>query len=194
MTGPRRDHRDRWAVVALGANLADPARNLSRAIDHLADRVGPGLLHSSLWTSSPVDCPPDSPAFVNAVAAFPLPDGLAPESFLDWTQALEREFGRRPKVVLNEARPLDIDLIAWGAERRNAPRLILPHPRAHLRRFVLEPLAEILPDLVLPGQTRTVAELLPALGTGEVLRRIGPPARGPDGQREAGTSGSMSGV
>ena len=55
---------------------------------------------------------------------------------------------------------LDLDLIAWGNEVRNTPTLTLPHPRAHLRRFVLQPLSELAPDLVLPGQTQTVAELL----------------------------------
>jgi 2-amino-4-hydroxy-6-hydroxymethyldihydropteridine diphosphokinase len=78
-------------------------------------------------------------------------------------QALEKEFGREPKKVLNEARPLDLDLIAFGNHTCVTPRLTLPHPRATQRRFVLEPLAEIAPDLVLPGQTRTVKELLAEL-------------------------------
>jgi 2-amino-4-hydroxy-6-hydroxymethyldihydropteridine diphosphokinase len=78
-------------------------------------------------------------------------------------QELEREFGRRPKQVLNEPRPLDLDLIAFGAETRQAAALVLPHPRAHLRRFVLQPLAEIAPDLVLPGQGKPVLDLLLAL-------------------------------
>jgi 2-amino-4-hydroxy-6-hydroxymethyldihydropteridine diphosphokinase len=78
-------------------------------------------------------------------------------------QALEREFGRKPKQVLNEPRPLDLDLIAFGHELRGTNELILPHPRAHQRRFVLAPLAEIAPQLVLPGQTETVTELLAGL-------------------------------
>ena len=73
---------------------------------------------------------------------------------------LEKKFGRQPKKVLNEARPLDLDLIAFGQETRATPELTLPHPRAHLRPFVLQPLAEIAPDLVLPGRTQTVAQLL----------------------------------
>ncbi|MFM8471448.1 MAG: 2-amino-4-hydroxy-6-hydroxymethyldihydropteridine diphosphokinase, partial [Limisphaerales bacterium] len=122
--------------------------------------------------STPVDCPPGSPDFINAVVALtPLPR-LTPESLLAELQALEREFGRQPKKVLNEARPLDLDLIAWGSEVRNTPTLTLPHPRAHLRRFVLEPLNELAPDFVLPGQTRTVAELLAGLRTNEALERL----------------------
>jgi 2-amino-4-hydroxy-6-hydroxymethyldihydropteridine diphosphokinase len=78
-------------------------------------------------------------------------------------QALEREFGRLPKKILNEPRPLDLDLISFREERRQAAELLLPHPRAHERLFVLQPLAEILPDLVLPGQRQTVQALLDRL-------------------------------
>lgn len=77
-----------------------------------------------------------------------------------------------PKKILNEPRPLDLDLIVFGNEVHNSPELILPHPRAHLRRFVLQPLAEIAPDLILPGQGRSVAELLAELPAGEVIARI----------------------
>ena len=101
---------------------------------------------------------------MNAAVALTLRPGETPESLLAKLQALEKEFGRRPKVVLNEPRPLDLDLIAFGGEVRNTPELILPHPRAHLRRFVLQPLGEVAPEFVLPGQTRTVAELLQSLG------------------------------
>lgn len=124
--------------------------------------TGP-LPKSSFWQTTPVDCPPGSPPFVNAVVGLhPLP-GETPESLLEKLQALEKEFGRQPKQVMNEARPLDLDLIAFGNETRNTHQLILPHPRAHERRFVLQPLSEIAPDLVLPGQAQTVAELLTAL-------------------------------
>src|SRR5262249_37677218 len=119
------------------------------------------------------DCPPGSPKFLNAVVGFEPATGQTAESLLVKLQALEREFGRRSKLVLNEPRPLDLDLIAFGNERRSTPTLTLPHPRAHLRRFVLEPLSEIAPDFVLPGQTRTVVDLLASLQTGETLRRIG---------------------
>jgi 2-amino-4-hydroxy-6-hydroxymethyldihydropteridine diphosphokinase len=110
-----------------------------------------------------VDCPPGSPPFLNAVVGFHPRPGETPESLLARLQALEREFGRRPKQLLNEPRPLDLDLIAFGAEVRATPQLTLPHPRAHLRRFVLEPLAEIAPGLVLPGQQASVAKLLATL-------------------------------
>ncbi|MCL5097468.1 MAG: 2-amino-4-hydroxy-6-hydroxymethyldihydropteridine diphosphokinase, partial [Candidatus Omnitrophica bacterium] len=85
----------------------------------------------------------------------------------------EMEFGRPPARVPNEPRLLDLDLIAFGTQTRHTPGLILPHPRAHQRRFVLQPLAEIAPDLVLPGQVKTVAQLLADLESDETLCRIG---------------------
>ena len=132
------------------------------------------LLRSSLWETSPVDCPPGSPVFLNAVAGLVARANETPESLLAKLQALEREFGRQPKTLLNEARPLDLDLIAFGQQTRATPTLTLPHPRAHQRRFVLEPLDELAPVLVLPRQSRTVHELLGALGQNEVVRCLGP--------------------
>jgi len=119
-----------------------------------------------------VDCPPGSPVFVNAVVALEPRPGETPESLLAALKDLESEAGRVPKKVLNEARPLDLDLIAWGGEVRGTPALALPHPRAHLRRFVLQPLAELAPDLVLPGQSRTVAGLLAGLPPDTAMRRV----------------------
>jgi len=118
------------------------------------------LLRSSLWETAPVDCPPGSAPFVNAVVIMAPRAGETPDSLLAKLQALEKEFGRQPKKVLNEPRPLDLDLIAFGAARRADRLLTLPHPRAHQRRFVLEPLSEIAPELILPGQQKTVRELL----------------------------------
>ena len=138
------------------------------------------ILKSSLWQTSPVDCPPGSPKFVNAVVGFiPRPDET-PESLLAKLQELQKVFGRRPKKILNEPRPLDLDLVAFGDEKRNTPELILPHPRAHERRFVLRPLSEIAPELVLPGQGKTVAELLEELTTDEVITPLGPDAGADD--------------
>ncbi len=161
-----------FAFVALGGNLGDAPATVREAMQRLALFSATPLLCSSLWRSTPVDCPPGSPDFINAVIALtPLPH-FTPENLLAELQALEREFGRRPKQVLNEARPLDLDLIAWDNEVRNTPMLTLPHPRAHVRRFVLQPLSELAPDFVLPGQTQTVTELLASLRTEEVLERL----------------------
>jgi 2-amino-4-hydroxy-6-hydroxymethyldihydropteridine diphosphokinase len=130
------------------------------------------ILKSSLWQTTPVDCPPDSPKFVNAMVALVPQIDEKPLSLLKKLRKLEKEFGRRPKKILNEPRPLDLDLIAFGNETRNSPELILPHPRAHLRRFVLQPLGEIAPKLILPGQVKTVAELLAELPADETVTRI----------------------
>lgn len=157
--------------IALGSNLGDSRRILEQAFVRLQEFSAAPIRRSSLWRSAPVDCPPDSPDFVNAVAAItPLPDET-PESLLAKLRAIEIEFGRAPKTVLNEPRPLDLDLIAFGSEVRSTTQLILPHPRASVRRFVLAPLNEIAPGLVLPGQARTVAELLESLATSERVER-----------------------
>ncbi|MEI2727156.1 MAG: 2-amino-4-hydroxy-6-hydroxymethyldihydropteridine diphosphokinase [Verrucomicrobiota bacterium] len=74
--------------------------------------------------------------------------------------------------MLNEPRSLDLDLIAFGGEMRNTPELTLPHPRAHLRRFVLQPLAEIAPEVVLPGHAKTVEAWLKELQSNETIVRL----------------------
>ena len=163
------------AVVALGSNLGDSRHVIVEALAQLEKLSAGPLLKSSLWQTSPVDCPPESPRFVNAVAGLTVPAGETPESLLAKLQALEQEFGRRPKLVLNEPRPLDLDLIAFGAETRKGAKLILPHPRAHQRRFVLQPLAEIAPELVLPGQRKSVIDLLIGLPAGEEVEWVSSP-------------------
>jgi 2-amino-4-hydroxy-6-hydroxymethyldihydropteridine diphosphokinase len=130
------------------------------------------LLKSSLWQTSPVDCPPGSPVFVNAVVGLLPRAEETPESLLAELQVLEREFGRRPKKMRNEPRPLDLDLIAFGEQTRATAELTLPHPRAHERRFVLQPLSEIAPDLILPGRSKTVAQLLADLPPDPSMRRV----------------------
>jgi len=164
------------AFIALGSNLGDSPRILLDAMDRLQSLSDAPLLRSALWQTAPVGCPPGSPPFVNAVAGLLPRAEETPESLLDKLQALERAFGRRPKQVLNEPRPLDLDLIAFGATVRRTAQLTLPHPRAHLRRFVLAPLAEIAPALVLPGQSLTVRALLSDLKTGERVEPLVTPA------------------
>ena len=160
------------ALVALGSNLGDSVAVIRAVMKRLEMFSDHPVMASFLWRSTPVDCPPGSPLFVNAVVALVPRPGETPESLLERLQSLEKEFGRQPKKIRNESRPLDLDLIAFGTETRSNATLILPHPRAHQRRFVLQPLAEIVPDLILPTQTRPVAELLQALRTNEVLTRI----------------------
>jgi len=110
--------------------------------------------------------------FVNAVVGLQPRTGETPESLLEKLQVLEKEFGRQPKKVLNEARPLDMDLIAFGRVTRDTQQLVLPHPRAHHRRFVLQPLGEIAPDFIPPGQSKTVMQLLHELPPDNTMRKL----------------------
>ena len=162
----------RLVIIALGSNLGESVRRLPEAMARLAELSDAPLLRSSLWLTEPVDCPPGSPPFVNAVVGLAPRAGETPETLLAKLQALEKAFGRKPKQVLNEPRPLDLDLIAFGSEVRQTAALTLPHPRAHGRRFVLQPLSEIAPELVLPGQGRTVGQLLGDLGGPETIQRL----------------------
>ena|ERR1035441_1679507 len=162
----------RLSYVALGSNLGDSRKTILDAMARLQNFSAEPILKSSLWQTTPVDCPPDSPKFVNAIAGLVPRNEETPESLLKKLRELEKEFGRQPKKVLNEPRPLDLDLIAFGNEIRNSPELILPHPRAHQRRFVLQPLSELAPELILPGQTRTVSQLLAELPPDEIVTRI----------------------
>ena len=160
------------AYVALGSNLGDARKNVLQAIERLQAFSERPLHKSSLWKTTPVDCPPDSADFVNAVVALVPRADETPESMLKKLQALEKEFGRAPKKVLNEPRPLDLDLIAFDNEVRSTPNLTLPHPRSHQRRFVLQPLAEIAPEIILPGQQKTIAQLLHELPWDDKLQKL----------------------
>ena len=100
--------------IALGSNLGDPRRTVLAAMTRLETLSAEPILRSSLWETEPVDCPPGSPKFVNAVAGLYARPAETPEALLQQLQRLEREFGRKPKTVMNEARPLDLDLISFG--------------------------------------------------------------------------------
>jgi 2-amino-4-hydroxy-6-hydroxymethyldihydropteridine diphosphokinase len=172
LKSPKANPEQRFVFVALGSNLGDSVALARRALTRLADLSEEPLRCSSFWQTDPIDCPPGSPPFINAVVGFSPRAGETPESLLAKLQQLELEFGRPPKHRLHEPRPLDLDLLVFGAEQRATPRLVLPHPRAQQRRFVLEPWAEIAPSFVIPGQSETVAGLLAALGAQGTVRRI----------------------
>lgn len=154
------EENNRLAYIALGSNLGDSELILASVVPRLQALSTVPVMASRWVRSKPVNCPPGSPDFLNGVVAIQPFPGETPESLLRKLQALEVEFGRAPKKVMNEARPLDLDLIAFGSEQRDTEKLKLPHPRAAEREFVLGPLAEIAPDLQLPGCEETVVELL----------------------------------
>jgi len=151
------------ALIALGANLpaADrcPAQTVVEAMQALRVLAEGSPRCSSLWRSRPVGCPAGSPDFINAAVALQPAGRPGALQLLDKLQALEREFGRVAGAGRNAPRVLDLDLIAWGDRRCARARLALPHPRASQRAFVLLPLAELVPEQVLPGQQYTIAEL-----------------------------------
>ena len=159
-------------LVAFGSNLGDSRQIVLDTMARLQNFSDVPILKSSLWQTSPVNCPPNSPKFVNAVVGLVPRKDETPESLLKKLRQLEKEFGRAPKKVLNEPRPLDLDLIAFGNEGRNSSELILPHPRARKRKFVLQPLSEIAPDLILPGQNKPVLQLLAELRSDEKLTKL----------------------
>jgi 2-amino-4-hydroxy-6-hydroxymethyldihydropteridine diphosphokinase len=151
---------DHSAIIALGSNLGNSVETVLSAIERLRSFSLQPLAVSSLWQTDPIDCPPGVPPFTNAVVALAPLAAETADSLLAKLQALEREFGRQRSGLKNEARTLDLDLIAFGSEVRSNSRLTLPHPRAHQRAFVLAPLNEIAPDYVLPLQSAPVNVLL----------------------------------
>ena len=162
------------SYIGLGSNEGESSRTLREAALRLARWSVSPVVRSSLWRTAPVDCPPGSGDFLNAVMGIEPADGVTPEQFLQNLQELERGFGRAPKKVINEARILDLDILAWGDLVRSSGGVLLPHPRAHRRRFVLAPWAEIAPDFTLPGMERTVRELLVQLKDEDRCQRVGP--------------------
>ena len=135
--------------MGFGANLGDPAATLRAAAVELGRRAGTVTAGSHIYRSRPVGLT-DQPDFRNAVAR--LETALSAERLLEELLALEASFGRVRGVRFGP-RTLDLDLIWYEGERRDGPRLTLPHPRAHEREFVLRPLAELDPDLELRGAT-----------------------------------------
>ena len=155
------------AYVGLGSNLQQPLHQLLKAFDALSALPRTQMLaRSSLYRSAPVG-KTDQPDFVNAVAA--LRTGLAPGELLQALLRLEAQQGR-VRSEPNAPRTLDLDLLLFDAQIIHQPGLDVPHPRMHERAFVLMPLAELDPKLIIPGRG-AVAELL-ARVAGQAVTRI----------------------
>jgi 2-amino-4-hydroxy-6-hydroxymethyldihydropteridine diphosphokinase len=136
--------------IALGSNLGDRQSILTEVIEQLrALHQGGDFLVSTLHETEPVDCPPGSPVFLNGVVE--LESSLEPIDLLHRLQALEVAFGRPLHHGINQPRTLDLDLLYCDGMTLNGSELELPHPRITERLFVLATLAEIRPDLQLPG-------------------------------------------
>ncbi|HXQ64185.1 MAG TPA: 2-amino-4-hydroxy-6-hydroxymethyldihydropteridine diphosphokinase [Steroidobacteraceae bacterium] len=143
------------AFIGLGSNLDDPPRQLDAALAGLAVLPASMLLAvSSRYRSRPVGFL-DQPDFVNAAAA--LLTRLDAETLLRELRALELRLGKRPPPVRFGPRRIDLDLLLFGGQTLHSPTLELPHPRLHERAFVLYPLADIAPELWIPGRGRVAA-------------------------------------
>jgi 2-amino-4-hydroxy-6-hydroxymethyldihydropteridine diphosphokinase len=157
------------AYISLGSNLGDRASNLLLAVRGMFD-AGLGVVRlSSIYETEPV-ATFVQPAFLNMIAEL---DGNAlPPSDQVMARLLRVEYGLgRSRAVVMGPRTIDLDLLLRGAEISSTPFLTLPHPRLHLRRFVLTPLAELAPTLVHPTLNRTISELLDNLADRSAVER-----------------------
>lgn len=155
-------------VLGLGSNLGDREAAIAQALARLDARGYRATQRSSLYLTEPVGGPPQD-WFVNAVA-----DGetaLSPEALLEACLAVEQELGRVRREP-NGPRTIDVDILLFGDLRLPGPAPVIPHPRLAERRFVLEPLAEILPERVHPVLGRTVRELLASCPDPSAVRRL----------------------
>jgi 2-amino-4-hydroxy-6-hydroxymethyldihydropteridine diphosphokinase len=141
------------AFVGLGSNLAHPRRQIARAVAAIERLPQTRIVALSRnYVSAPVPRDDTQPDYVNAVVA--LRTSLPPHSLLRRLQAIERHHGRDRQLAKprNSARTLDLDLLLYGRRRMRVPQLTVPHPRMHERAFVLLPLVELAPSLVIPGR------------------------------------------
>jgi len=157
--------------IALGSNLDSPLgdrlSNIKLARDLLEKLTPDGteLIQAHVYQSEPLDCPEDSPVFLNTVIELSY-DG-SPGELLRQTQAIERQLGRDVIREKNAPRIIDIDILYFGTDLYHDALLTLPHPEMTHRRFVLQPLADIRPELILPGDDITIADHLLHLDSAE---------------------------
>jgi 2-amino-4-hydroxy-6-hydroxymethyldihydropteridine diphosphokinase len=148
-------------VLALGGNIGDVTQNFNDAVKKLQDSGMHEIIKSSNYNTIAVDCPPGTPDFINAIIVGWWDDSA--EKLLKTCQMIEQEAGRPTNHAKNSSRTLDLDIIYFGNQIIDNQKLTIPHPRAIVRRFVIEPLAEIDPDFILTGTGKTVTELLIAM-------------------------------
>jgi len=144
------------AYIALGSNLADPLSQVRSAVTHLAKLTRSSLLKASSFYRTKAVSAYQQPDYINAVVL--LDTELLPEILLNELQCLEREFGRG-RDFYHAPRTLDLDLLLYDQMVINSLQLTLPHPRMHLRAFVLAPLLEIAKECLIPGRGKASAWL-----------------------------------
>ena len=144
-------------IIALGSNMHDPQKNLLNALSRLVQPLSAKMQCSSLWRSDPQDMAEDAGFFLNAVVKGQT--RLSPRGLLTALQTIESSMGRKTDHAYHDSRIIDLDIITYGNVFIDELDLVIPHPRAHERKFVLLPLCELTPGFILPGQKLTVEEL-----------------------------------
>jgi 2-amino-4-hydroxy-6-hydroxymethyldihydropteridine diphosphokinase len=160
----------RIGYLGLGSNVGDREGHLRAAVETLREHGVEVEAVSSLYETEPVGEIVDQPDFLNA--AVRVRTEMEPDALLDLCKAIEVEQGRMLGAPRHGPRPLDVDLLLLDDLKLDTERLTLPHPQVTRRRFVLEPLVELDPDLVLPDGPR-LAEALAALGEDQRVERVG---------------------
>ena len=156
------------AYVALGSNLGDRERHLRVALEALRALRGVSeVVASRVYETDPVG-PGEQGPYLNAVAR--VSTDLSPRDLLDRLLAIERSVGRERGPVRNAPRTLDLDLLLYGEREIDEPGLVVPHPRMAQRAFVLEPLCDLAPDLVIPGASAPVSALAAAARDADAVR------------------------
>jgi 2-amino-4-hydroxy-6-hydroxymethyldihydropteridine diphosphokinase len=147
-------------AVALGSNLGDRLENLRAARRQIIELayVRPPVVSAGIYETEPIDCEPGASKFLNTVIEFDFEGD--PVQLFEQLARIEQLLGRKRDHPKNVSRRIDIDLLYCADRQIDNERLQLPHPRMHLRKFVLQPLADIRSELVLPNQRKTVRELL----------------------------------
>ena len=158
--------------IALGSNLDARLSLLRSARSHLQNlhEDGGPFLCSRIYETEPVDCPPGSPLFLNAVIE--ISSILPPLDLLRRLQRIEEMLGRPGAHDYHAPRTIDLDILYCDNLRFQLPELTLPHPRIAERPFVLCPLGDIRPDSILPGLDKTIAALVSALNPDDIPRAI----------------------
>ncbi len=145
------------ALISLGSNLGNRILNLNLAIQKIQEVIGDMIAESSIYESAPWGFAANR-TFLNQVIE--IETNLAPVQLLNSLLKIENELGRKRNLSTYESRPIDLDILFYGAETLNTKALILPHPRIQDRKFVLMPMNEILPGFIHPQHQKTIKQLL----------------------------------